>query len=56
MRRVKDNKYGYRSWTAEELVRFGKFLILPLIVVILGVVILVRARNRKAAGETVPRA
>ena len=54
MRRVKDNKYGYRSWTAEELVRFGKFLILPLIVVILVVVILVWDRNRKDAGETAP--
>lgn len=54
MRRVKDNKYGYRSWTAEELIRFGKFLILPLIVVILVVVILVWDRNREDTQETVP--
>lgn len=53
MRRVKDNKYGYRSWSEEELKKFGKFLILPLIVIVLVLAILaVDRKNHPKTEET----
>lgn len=53
MRRVSDNRYGYRSWSEEDLKRYGKFLLLPLAVLILVIVILVADRkNRPQTEET----
>lgn len=54
MRKVSDNRYGYRSWSEEDLKRYGKFLLLPLAVLILVIVILVADRkNRPQTEETV---
>ncbi|MDO5550857.1 MAG: hypothetical protein Q4F76_06775 [Lachnospiraceae bacterium] len=51
MRRVKDNKYGYRSWSEEELKKFGKFLILPLVVIVLVLAILIVDRRKHPKPE-----
>lgn len=55
MRQVKDNKYGYRSWLWEDVWRYGKFLILPLILVIVAAAVLIMNRGKEsgAGGETV---
>ncbi len=53
MRRVKDNKYGYRSWSEEELKKFGKILILPLIVIVLVLAILAVDRKSHPKPEEV---
>ncbi|MDO4331023.1 MAG: hypothetical protein Q4C66_17035 [Lachnospiraceae bacterium] len=54
MRRVKDNKYGYRSWSEEELKKFSKFLILPLIVIVLVLAILIVDRRNHPKPEETP--
>ncbi len=54
MRRVRDNKYGYRSWTGEEFVRYGKFLLLPLLVIILAVAILIWNRKQGEQDAAAP--
>ena len=54
MKRVNDNKYGYRSWTEEDIKRFARFLVLPLLVLILVIVILIVDRkNHPKPEETV---
>lgn len=53
MRQVKDNKYGYRSWSGADILRYGRFLLLPLLVIALIVVILVMdKKNDPGTGET----
>lgn len=47
MGKVKDNKYGYRTWSDEDIMRFGKFLLLPVLVVVLIIVILIMDRKNK---------
>lgn len=55
MRKISDNRYGYRSWSEEDLKRYGKFLLLPLAVLILVIVILVADRkNHPGPEETIP--
>ena len=51
MRRPSDNKYGYRSWSEEDVNKFGKFLILPLLVIILVFVILIVDRRNHPKEE-----
>ncbi len=50
MRRVKDNKYGYRSWMPEDLLQYGKYLLPPLLLVV--VVVLILVVNRADTQET----
>lgn len=45
MGRVKDNKYGYRTWSDEDIIRFGKFLLFPATAIILIIVILIMDRK-----------
>lgn len=53
MRQVKDNKYGYRSWSVEDLLRFGRFLLLPLLVIaLIAVILIMDKKNDPGAGET----
>lgn len=47
-----NNRYGYQSWTAEEVKKYGKFFILPLIALVLIVVILIADRGEET-GTTV---
>ena len=45
MKRNKDNQYGYSAWSMEEVMRFARFFLLPLLVVILIAVILMRKKT-----------
>lgn len=51
MKSGNDNRYGYRSWPDEDIRRFGKFLIIPLIAVILIVIILIADRKNRSRAE-----
>ena len=55
MRKVRDDKYGYSAWSEEDIKRYGKFLLLPLVVLILVIVILVVDRkNHPRPTEAAP--
>ena len=46
MKRNKDNQYGYSAWSMEEVMRFARFFLLPLLVVILIAVILIMDKRK----------
>lgn len=46
MKRNKKNQYGYSAWTMEDIMRFARFFLLPLVVVILIVIILVMDKKK----------
>lgn len=46
MKRNKDNQYGYSAWSMEEVLRFARFFLIPLVVVILIAVILVMDKKK----------
>ncbi len=47
----KDNKYGYSSFTEEEIRKYIKLLAIPLIVIILVIIIIVAERRANGSGE-----
>lgn len=51
MKQSKDNQYGYSSWTMEDVLRYARFLFLPLLVIILIAVILVVDKKKNPQPE-----
>lgn len=51
MKRNKDNQYGYSAWSMEEVMRFARFFLLPLLVVILIAVILIMDKRKEPQSQ-----